>query len=267
MLGQVADAEDVVQDAWLRWARADVGEVLDPRAFLVRTTTRLAIDRLRRLKARREGYVGEWLPEPVDTARDGATRLANVEAISLALLVVLESLSPLERAVFVLREAFGFSHAEIARILDRSEPAVRQLARRSRDHVRQRRPRFDADQEAHRELTNRFLAASTSGDLTGLMGILAPDAVLVADGGGLVRAPLLPVLGAEKVARFLVAVATRPASDLTAEVSEVNGAPAVIVWSAREAVAAMVLDIVDRRISRLYLVANPAKLRNLDLPA
>jgi len=208
VLGSVTDAEDTVQEAWLRWCKVDPAEVSTPRAFLVRVTTRLAIDRLRRAKARRESYVGPWLPEPVLTNYDVAEDVALAESVSMAMLVVLETLSPLERAVFVLREAFGMPHAEIGEVIGRKEEAVRQLARRARDHVQERRSRFDADHTEQRRVTERFLEATSSGDLEALMGVLAPGVMLVADGGGRAITPRRPVRGAEKVARFLLAVAT-----------------------------------------------------------
>jgi RNA polymerase sigma factor (sigma-70 family) len=174
VLGSVTDAEDAVQEAWLRWSNVDHSQVADPRAFLVRVTTRLAIDRLRRAKARRESYVGPWLPEPILTRQDPAEDAAMAESVSMAMLVVLETLSPLERAVFVLREAFGMPHAEIADVLGRKEEAVRQLAKRARDHVRERRTRFDADRNEQQRVTERFLEATAGGDLEGLMEVLAP---------------------------------------------------------------------------------------------
>jgi RNA polymerase sigma-70 factor (ECF subfamily) len=261
--GQLADAEDVVQEAWLRWREVDMAAVRDTRAFLVRITTRLAIDRLRRIRARRETYAGEWLPEPVRTGDDPAAAIANAEALSMALLVVLESLSPLERAVYVLREAFGLSHAEIAEALGRSEPAVRQLARRARDHVRERRPRFDAEDDQRRDVTSRFLAASRAGDLPGLMEVLAPGVELVADSGGRVRAPLLPVRGADRVARFLIAVAGRPLPDQRVEIVELNGGPGIVVRSGDAAAAAVLLDVDGGRVTRIWLVGNPDKLGRL----
>ena len=192
MLGRVADAEDVVQEAWLRWSGADRSEVREPRAYLVRVTTRLAIDRLRQVKARGETYVGPWLPEPYvtdfgDTVPDTAEQAVLADSVSLAVLVVLESLSPLERAVFVLREAFGYPYADIAAMLDRGEPAVRQLAGRARRHVEERRPRYEVDPAERRDLTERFLAAAGGGDLEGLMSLLAPDVRLVGDSGGKVQ--------------------------------------------------------------------------------
>lgn len=195
MLGRLADAEDVVQEAWLRWSGADRSGVRDPRGYLVRVTTRLAVDRLRQIKARGETYVGPWLPEPYvtdfgDTVPDTAERAVLADSVSFAVLVVLESLSPLERAVFVLREAFGYPYAEIAAMLERGEAAVRQLAGRARSHVDERRPRYDVDPVQRRDLTERFLAAAADGDLEGLMAILAPDVRLVGDSGGKSRAPL-----------------------------------------------------------------------------
>jgi RNA polymerase sigma factor (sigma-70 family) len=183
ILGSVTDAEDAVQEAYLRWSGVEHAEIRDPRAFLVRITTRLAIDRLRRARTRRESYVGPWLPEPVLTRQDPSEEVAMAESVSMAMLVVLETLSPLERAVFVLREAFGMPHAEIAEVLGRREDAVRQLARRAREHVHERRTRFDADHDEQRRVTERFLEATSSGDLEGLMSVLSPEVELVADSG------------------------------------------------------------------------------------
>ena len=206
LLGSVGDAEDVVQEAWLRWARVDTATVADPLAFLVRTVSRLALDRLRRIAARRETYVGPWLPEPVLTGGpdDPAAEAERASSVSMAMLVVLETLTPLERTVFVLHEAFAYSYAEIAEIVDRSPAAVRQLAHRAREHVAARRPRFAADPAVRRTATERFLRASLEGDLAALLELLAPDATLWADGGGKAKAPLRPIHGADKIARFFV---------------------------------------------------------------
>ncbi len=261
ILGSRTDADDVVQAAWIRWAGVDTATVVDPRAFLVRVVTRLAIDHLRRARVGRETYVGEWLPEPVATGVDPLARVELVETLATGLLVVLETLSPLERAVFVLREAFGLSHAEIAEVLDRSEVAVRQLALRARRHVEARRRRHVADPVEARAVTERFLAASASGDLAGLIGVLAPDVRLVADGGGRVRAPLLPVVGADRVARFLRSAAGRQPAEPELLVVDLNGGPAILLTSRGEASAAVTFDIVDGRIAAVYLVANPDKLQ------
>jgi len=267
VLGRVADAEDVVQEAWLRWTNANPSEVANPRAFLVRVTTRLAIDRLRRAKASRESYVGPWLPEPVLTDRDVAEDVALAESVSMAMLVVLETLSPLERAVFVLREAFGMPYAEIAEILGRSEAAARQLARRARDHVREPGHRFETDQETRRRVTERFLEAALGGDVEALMEVLAPGVTLVADGGGRVRAPRRPVHGADKVARFLASVATRPGQDVWSHLVQVNGGPGIVVVSDEGPVAALVLDVAEGMVRTVHLVANPEKLTGIRAPA
>ena len=273
ILGSVSDAEDAVQEAWLRWSGVDHSEIADPRAFLMRVTTRLAIDRLRRAKARRESYVGPWLPEPILTRQDAAEDAAMAESVSMAMLVVLETLSPLERAVFVLREAFGMPHAEIADVLGRKEEAVRQLARRARDHVRERRSRFDADQTEQRRVTERFLEATSTGDLEALMEVLSPGVTLVADGGGKALAPRRPVRGADKVARFLVTVAreermarflesvgSEPAPDLRIHLAQVNGSPGIVATSGGRPITALVLDVADGLVQTVHLVANPEKL-------
>ncbi|MET7294637.1 RNA polymerase sigma-70 factor [Streptomyces griseoloalbus] len=268
MLGRVADAEDVVQDAWLRWSGGDRSEVREPRGYLVRVTTRLAIDRLHLVKARGETYVGPWLPEPYvtdfgDTAPDTAERAVLADSVSLAVLVVLESLSPLERAVFVLREAFGFPYADIAAVLDRGEPAVRQLAGRARKHVEERRPRYRVDPAQRRDLTERFLAAAAGGDLAGLMELLAPDVRLVGDSGGKSRAPLRVLESADHVGRFLVGVAGKGVPDLTVRFLELNAGPAVLVLSGGKPDSVVQLDVADGRVRAVYVIRNPDKLRSL----
>ena len=274
MLGSVTDAEDTVQEAWLRWSGVNPSDVRDPRAFLVRVTTRLAIDRLRRAKTRRESYVGPWLPEPILTGRDVAEDVALAESVSMAMLVVLETLSPLERAVFVLREAFGMPYAEIADVLGRKEEAVRQLGRRARDHVQERRSRFDTDESEQHRVTERFLEATSTGDLEALMAVLSPGVTLVADGGGRALAPRRPVRGAEKVARFLLAVATEErmarflrsvgsepiVADLRVRVAQVNGGPGILVVSGNKPISALVLDVSEGVVRSIHLVANPEKL-------
>ncbi|MBB5926169.1 RNA polymerase sigma-70 factor [Streptomyces echinatus] len=269
MLGRVADAEDVVQDAWLRWYQADRAEVREPRAYLVRITTRLAIDRLRQVQARGETYVGPWLPEPyltefADTAPDTEERAVLADTVSVAVLVVLESLSPLERAVFVLREAFGYPYAEIAALLDRGEPAVRQLAGRARRHVAEGRPRYEVDPARRRDLTERLLAAVAEGDLEGLMSMLALDVRLVGDSGGKAKAPVRTLHTADKVGRFLVGAAARSVpADLSLSVLEVNGGPAVLLLSGGKPDSLFQLDIADDRVTAVYVLRNPDKLRYL----
>ena len=265
LLGRVGDAEDVVQEAWLRWREVDRATVMDDRAYLTQVTTRLAIDRLRREQRRRETYVGPWLPEPVALEPDVADRVELADSVEMALLVVLETLSPLERAVFVLREAFGAPYEEIALVVDRSEEAVRQLAHRARQHVDERRPRFDADARTRREVTERFLAAAAGGDVDALMELLAPDVTLVSDGGGVVRAALRPIEGADAVARWLAGVAARGLAEPSMEVVELNGGPAAVVRSRGELQAAIVLGVAGGRVRAVYLVANPEKLARLDV--
>ncbi|WNI26048.1 RNA polymerase sigma-70 factor [Streptomyces sp. ITFR-16] len=268
MLGRIADAEDVVQEAWLRWSAGTREDVREPRAFLVRIVTRLAVDRLRQLRTRREAYVGPWLPEPLvtdfgPTVADTAERAVLADSVSVAVLVVLESLSPLERAVFVLREAFGFPYGEIAATLDRSEAAVRQLAGRARRHVEERKPRYDVDPVQRRDLTERFLAAAAGGDIEDLLVLLAPDVRLVGDSGGKSKAPLRILESADKVGRFLHAVAHDQLSDMEVRHLELNGGPAVLILSGGKPDSVFQLDIRDGVIQCVYIVRNPDKLITL----
>ena len=261
MLGSVADADDVVQESWLRWADVDHDGVLDPRAYLVRVVTRQSLNRLRTLSRRRESYVGPWLPEPLLTAPDVADDVELAESVSLAMLVVLDTLSPLERVVFVLREVFGFDHAEVAEATGRSVDAVRQLASRARKHVQERRPerRTDADAE---QVAASFFAAAAGGDLQDLMDLLAPDVVLLADGGGKAKAALRPITGADKVARFLIGI--RPEDeDFGVEWKPVNGTPSALVHLGGRLDTVATGIIEDGRVVRLYLVRNPDKLAGL----
>ncbi|MCK2217871.1 RNA polymerase sigma-70 factor [Actinomadura sp. ATCC 31491] len=276
ILGTVADAEDVVQEAWLRWSGVDEATVADPKAYLIRVTSRLAIDRLRWAKSRREAYVGPWLPEPLSTEPDVAERAELADTVELALLVVLETLSPLERAVFVLREAFDLPFAEIGEIVGRSEAAARQLARRARDHVRDRRPRFDVDRAERRRITERFAEAAMKGDLDGLIELLSAEVELVSDGGGKARAPLRVLTGAADVSRFLTSIAT-PANiakflvsvgqagtaGLSVGLAELNNAPAMVISAEGRVVSVASLLVADGRIQAVYLMANPDKLARL----
>jgi RNA polymerase sigma-70 factor (TIGR02957 family) len=267
MLGTIADAEDAVQDAWLRWSAAPRADVLDPRAYLARVVTTTALNRLRSARARREAYVGPWLPEPLltEAGPDAAERAELAESVSVAMLVVLESLTPEERAVFVLREVFGFGHAEIGAALGRPAPTVRQLAHRAREHVQARRPRFDVDWNQQREVTERFLAAAAGGDIESLMTVLAPDVTLLTDGGGKTRAALRPIVGARKAARFLVGIAGRPylgtpPSEMTVTAAEINGSPGTLITAGGRTVAALTLTVSSGRITAIQLLANPDKL-------
>lgn len=275
ILGTVADAEDVVQEAWLRWSEVDQAVVRDAKAYLIRVTSRLAIDRLRWVKARRESYVGPWLPEPFGVEPDAAERAELADSVELALLVVLETLSPLERAVFVLREAFDLPYAEIAEVIGRAEPATRQLARRAREHVQEKRPRFDVDRARRREITERFIGASAGGDLAALTELLSQDVTLVGDGGGRAKAPLRVLFGADHVGRFVAGIATPVGAErflaslglergeLSFGLLELNNAPAIVVGAAGRVVTVISLDIADGKIQTIYLVANPEKLSHL----
>ncbi len=262
MLSSAADAEDVVQETWLRWAEVDQAEVRDPRAYLVRIATRQALNRMRTLERRRESYVGPWLPEPLLTTPDVADDVELADSVSTAMLMVLETLNPTERAVFVLREVFGFDYAEIAAAVDKSEPAVRQIASRAGKHVQARRPRATPPEDTDDVLT-RFLAAAAGGDLQGLMDVMAPDVVLFSDGGGLKRAALRPIVGRDKVLRWLNGVMGRD-GEMTVDVAQVNGQPAIRFFLDG------VLDVVATArfeggvATELYLVRNPHKLTRAD---
>ncbi|MEV6040849.1 RNA polymerase sigma factor SigJ [Nonomuraea sp. NPDC052116] len=277
ILGSAADAEDVVQEAWLRWSGVDETTVDEPKAYLVRVTSRLAIDRLRWAKSRRESYVGPWLPEPISTAPDVAEHAELAESVELALLLVLETLSPLERAVFVLREAFDLPFSEIAEIIGRAEPATRQLARRARDHVRDRRPRFDVDRQERRRITERFISASAEGDLDGLIELFASEVTMVSDGGGKARAALRVITGADNVSRWLLSINT-PAniaafmasigmagiSDLSIGLAFMNNAPAMVISAGGRVITVASLLISDGKIDTIYLIANPEKIAHLE---
>ncbi|GGO78432.1 RNA polymerase sigma24 factor [Nocardioides deserti] len=265
MLGSAADAEDVLQDAWLRWAEVDLAEVRDPRAYLVRVVTRQSLNRLRTLARRKESYVGPWLPEPLLTAPDVADDVELADSVSTAMLLVLETLTPTERAVFVLREVFDVPYDEIAAALDKSPAAVRQVAHRARGHVAARRPRVGVSRAEQRVVVDRFLAAAATGDLASLVEALAPDVVLTSDGGGLRSAALRPILGRDKVLRFLLGVMPTE-GDLRMDVVEVNGAPALrfVVDGVLDTVATLLVE--EGVVRGIYLVRNPEKLARLGHP-
>jgi RNA polymerase sigma-70 factor (ECF subfamily) len=266
MLGSASDAEDVVQETWLRWADVDQAAVRDPRAYLVRIVTRQALNLLRTLARRREEYVGEWLPEPLVTSPDVAADVELAESLSMAMLVVLETLGPLERAVFVLREVFDTPYDEIAEAIGRSPVAVRQIAHRARDHVAARRPRVPVSTTEQQEAVERFLAAIRHGDLQGLLDVLSPDVVLVSDGGGLVPAARRPIEGAERVARIIILGATR-LTDVDAKVVWLNGSPAGRIDIGGQVNAAVSFAVENGRITRIYAISNPRKLARLDRAA
>jgi RNA polymerase sigma-70 factor (ECF subfamily) len=267
VLGSVADAEDAVQETWLRWAAADRSEVRDARAYLLTVATRQALNRVRQQQSRREDYVGPWLPEPVSTDRGPAESVELSDSVSMAMLVVLETLSPLERAVFVLKEVFDFSYAEIGEAVDRSESAVRQAAHRAREHVQARRPRFETDRVKKREATERFFAAITGGDINELMELLAPEVTLWTDGGGKVRQAMRPIIGIDNVARWIAGASQRPyegveIADMAAEVVDINGGPGILLTGGGRVIATLTVDLdADGRIVTVHNVANPDKLR------
>ncbi|MFB7733368.1 RNA polymerase sigma-70 factor [Streptomyces sp. NPDC056112] len=264
MLGSAADAEDVLQETWLRWVEVDLAQVRDQRAYLVRITTRQSLNRLRAMKRRKEAYVGPWLPEPLLTAPDVAQDVELAESVSMALMLVLETLSPTERAVFVLREVFEVGYDEIAAAVDKSPAAVRQIAHRARRHVDARRPRKVVSPGETRAALESFQRAFETGDLQGLLDVLAPEVVLMSDGGGVKHAALRPVVGAEKVVRMFVGGAGKVRGTLTIEPTLVNGGPALFVRLDGEIDGIMAARVEDARITGLYYVRNPEKLSRVE---
>ncbi|WP_219825726.1 RNA polymerase sigma-70 factor [Nonomuraea typhae] len=260
MLGSAADAEDVLQETWLRWVEVDLGQVSDRRAYLVRITTRQSLNRLRAMKRRKETYVGSWLPEPLLTTPDVAEDAELAESVSMALMLVLESLSPTERAVFVLREVFDVGYEEIAAAVDKSTVAVRQIAHRARRHVDARRPREAVSPGQARAALQRFRRALETRDLQGLLDVLAPEVVLVSDGGGVKRAAPRPVVGAEKVVGFYLGRSGTVQAAITCEAVVVNGNPALLVCLDGEFDGVLAIRAEDARITGLYYVRNPEKL-------
>ncbi|MQA09944.1 MAG: RNA polymerase sigma-70 factor [Pseudonocardiaceae bacterium] len=267
MLGSAADAEDVVQETWLRWADVDQSGVVDPRAYLVRIVTRQALNRMRALARRREEYVGEWLPEPLLTSPDVAEDVELAESVSIAMLTVLETLGPAERAVFVLREVFDVPYDEIAEAIDKKPATVRQIARRARDHVAARRPRVAVGRTEQQEVVEKFLAALTTGDMQGLLDVLAPDVITVSDGGGLVPAARKPIVGAEKLVTLFAAGYRKVAPELTGTPMWLNGAPGARLDLDGQLAAAISLTVENGRITRIYGIWNPHKLARLDAEA
>lgn len=260
--GSVADAEDVVQESYLRWANVDVSTVQHPRAYLVQIATRQALNRLRTLARRQEDYVGPWLPEPLVTAPDVADDVVLAESISMAMMLVLQTLSPEERAVFLLREVFGYGYDEIASAVGKSVPTTRQIAHRAKAHVQARRPRFEGSETQRTEVAKRFMTAAATGDLQALMDVLAPDAVLLSDSGGKVQAPRRAVHTAEKVARLLIGLGQRAASwgVPSVAVSLVNGMPGAVFRLDGVLDTVMSIETDGERVTHIYLVRNPDKL-------
>ena len=264
MLGSAADAEDVLQETWLRWAGVDLGTVRDQRAYLVRITTRQALARLRTLGRRRESYIGPWLPEPLLTTADVAEDVELADSVSMAMLLVLETLTPTERAVFVLREVFDFGYGEIAKAVGKSPAAIRQIAHRARAHVAARRPREVVSPAETKDAFEAFQRAVETGNLQSLLDILAPDVVLVGDGGGVKQAIPRPIVGAEKVARVLTAGFRRFAAEGSLRPAQVNGYPALILWLDGAIDTVVAVRIGDGLVTGLYGVRNPEKLSHLE---
>ncbi|MFD3647718.1 RNA polymerase sigma-70 factor [Streptomyces cyaneofuscatus] len=263
VLGAAADAEDVLQETWLQWVKADRGQVRDQRAFLVRITTRQALNRLRTMKRRREAYVGSWLPEPLLTAPDVAEDAELAESVSMALMLVLETLTPTERAVFVLREVFDIDYDEISNAVDKSPAAVRQIAHRARRHVDARRPRRAVSSNESRAVLESFQCAVETGDPQALLEVLAPDVVLMSDGGGIKHAALRPVTGAERVARMFAGGIRKVEGTITTEPTVINGDPAFLVRMGGEIDGVMAISVENSRITGLFYVRNPEKLTHV----
>jgi RNA polymerase sigma-70 factor (ECF subfamily) len=264
MLGSVMDAEDVVQEAFLRWQRMPRAEVRSPKAYLSAVVTRLCIDHLRSARSRREEYVGPWLPEPLLADRSAREPAVVDETLSMAFLVLLESLTPVERAVFLLREIFDYEYEEISRLVGKSEANCRQIARRARESVAARRPRFESSPEQEESLTQSFLAACLDGDMEGLLALLSEDATLYSDGGGKTRAALNPIRGAEKVARFLAGILDKVPPGFVVRRTRVNGHPGLVGYFGDGSPHSVTtLEVVDENIRAIHLVVNPEKLASV----
>ena len=265
ILGSATESDDVLQDSYLRWADVDVSTVHDTKSYLAQLVTRQALNAVRAGARRREEYVGPWLPEPLLLDdQDPATDVVLAESVSMAMLVLLETLSPDERAVFVLREVFGFDYGEIADAVGKPAPTVRQVAHRAREHVRARRKRFDnVDPQRNSAITAQFLATAASGDVEALMAMLAPDATWMADSGGKVSAARRPVVGADKVARAITGLVRKAGTGMRVELVTCNSAPAVLFYLDDEPAMVVTLEIADDKITNFYVMRNPDKLAAL----
>jgi RNA polymerase sigma-70 factor, ECF subfamily len=268
ILGSATETDDVLQDSYLRWAEVDLATVRDTKSYLAQLVTRQALNTLRARARRREEYVGPWLPEPLLlNDQDPSADMVLAESVSMAMLVLLETLSPDERAVFVLREVFGFAYDEIASAVGKSVPAVHQVAHRAREHVQARRKRFEpVDPQRSAEITAEFFAAASSGDVQTLMSMLAPDATWIADSGGKVSAARRPVIGAEKVARVIVGLVRTGLPDMRVQMATCNSAPALMVYSGDRLDLVLTVEIVDGKISKFYAIRNPDKLTAIAVP-
>ncbi|MDB5384536.1 MAG: hypothetical protein JWM11_182 [Planctomycetaceae bacterium] len=266
MLGSLADVDDVLQDAYLRWSRADRGDVQSAQAYLNSIVTRLCIDQRRKVEARKESYIGPWLPDPVIESASAGDTLEAAESISLAFLVVLESLSPVERAAYLLRRVFDYEYDQIAEVLDKSAINCRQLVSRAEERVHERRPRFEPDLDEAERITGEFLEACTTGDLDGLVGLLAADAVAYTDGGGKATAAMVPICGAARVARMFIGLAQKRGAEYVLRPVRVNGQPGLVALYHGELASVLTLDIVEGRIANCYVFRNPDKLARMSKP-
>lgn len=260
MLGTASDAEDIVQESFLRWSTVDASTVASPKAYLASIVTRLCLDHLGSARIRREQYVGPWLPEPVLVEDDVAVQAENADFLSTAFLVVLETLSPLERAAFLLHEVFAYPYADVAQMLGRSEPSCRQLIHRAREHVAARRPRFPASRARQRELTERFVAACATGELSALVSVLTEDAVLLSDGGDQARAAKRPISSADNVARFLLGVVAKAPQEADVTIEIVNGQWGIVSRIGGHPFAVVTLDCVEDGVQQVHVIVNPEKL-------
>jgi len=266
MLGQAMDAEDVVQETFLRWQRVDdETEVQSPKAYLSATVTRLCIDQLKSARAQREDYIGPWLPEPILTENplDMTDTLEITDSLSIAFLLLLENLSPVERAVFLLHEVFDYEYAEIARIVDKSEANCRQLVKRAKEHLTSNRPRFDASPEQQEAITLQFINACAQGDMQGLLSLLAGDVVEYSDGGGKVKSARRPICGPDRVARFILGLLRKAPPNLTSRLARINGRLGILNYQDDRLYNAVLLYVTDGRIQAIYIVSNPDKLQHL----
>ena len=267
ILGSATESDDVLQESYLRWAEVALSTVRDSKAYLAQLVTRQALNVLRAHSRRREQYIGPWLPEPLLTGPDASADVVLAESVSMAMLVVLETLSPDERAVFVLREVFGFSHDEIAAAVGRSAAAVRQMAHRAREHVQSRRKRFEpVDPQVSAEITSRFFTAAATGDLDGLMAMLAPDVAWTADSDGKVSAARRPVLGADRVARLVLGFARMAGTEGRVEPAFYNSAPAMVLYLGDHLEGVVTFEVADGRITNFYAMRNPEKLASVTVP-
>src|SRR3990170_2409970 len=263
MLGTVMDAEDAVQETYVRWQQAGRDDVRSPKSYLSTVVTRLCIDQLRSAKTQREQYIGPWLPEPLITEEtaDMDDKLALADSLSMAFLVLLERLAPVERAVFLLREVFDYGYPEIAHIVDKSEANCRQMARRARQHLAEHRRRFHASPQQLEQIAQRFLQAAAGGDMQGLLDLLADDVTLWSDGGGKVAAALNPIYGADKVARFFVGIVKKAPPTFSVRPARVNGGPGFLLYDGAQPYGVITADVADGKVCGIHIVVNPDKLR------